>query len=64
MPRSTSNSSTSRYDRPQHRYHRTATTMASAGNRKPANAEQDGASGREREDNFTGTSCPNPLTIA
>ena len=43
---------------------RTATTMTSLGNRKPANAEKDGAGGREREDNFTGTTCPIPLTIA
>ena len=34
--------------------------MTSAGNRKPAKAELDGDS-REREGNFTGPSCPEPI---
>jgi hypothetical protein len=43
---------------------RTATTITSAGNRKPAKAETEGDSRRVRENNFTGTSCRSPSTIA
>jgi hypothetical protein len=44
-PRSASSSSTSRYDNPNRRYQRTARTITSGGNRKPANDEHD-AGGR------------------
>jgi hypothetical protein len=43
MPRSASSSSGSRYDSPNCRYQRTASTITSGGNRKPTNAERAGA---------------------
>src|SRR6266536_1115451 len=48
IPRSASNSSTSRYDSPKRRYQRTATTMTSGGKRKPAKADRGGGAGRGR----------------
>jgi hypothetical protein len=47
----------------ERRYHRTASTITSAGNRNRAKADRGGCVGRGREDNVTGQSCPNPLTI-
>src|SRR6266540_5176765 len=47
-PRSTSSSSTSRYDRPKRRYQRTAMTMTSGGKRKPAKADRGAGTGRGR----------------
>src|SRR6266545_4058433 len=48
-PRSARSSSTSRYERPNRRYHRTARAMTSGGNRYPAKAERgDGAGQRYR----------------
>src|SRR4051812_19464463 len=43
MPRSASNSSTSLYDRRYRRYHRTAKTITSGGNLKPAKPDLVGA---------------------
>jgi hypothetical protein len=44
-------------------HRRTANTITSAGNVKRAKADRDGSDVREREDSFTGQSCPDPLTI-
>jgi len=45
-PRSASNSSISRYDRPYRSHQRTPTTITSGGNRNPANADRGGNTGR------------------
>jgi hypothetical protein len=39
------------------RYHRTATTITSGGNRYPANADFGGGKRRARSDSFTGQAC-------
>jgi hypothetical protein len=44
-------------DRPYRKYRRTATTITSAGNRKPANAEHDAGAGCRRVGSLTVTSC-------
>jgi hypothetical protein len=46
IPRSVSSSSTSRYDSGKRRYQRTASTMTSAGNRKPAKSDRGTGLGR------------------
>jgi len=43
-------------DGPYRKYERTATTITSAGNRKPANAERDAGRGRRRVESLTVTS--------
>src|SRR5512132_4265798 len=48
IPRSASNSSTSRYERPKRRYQRTASTITSGGKQKPAKADRAMGSGRTR----------------
>src|SRR6266511_4832401 len=48
MPRSARSSSTSRYDRPNRRYQRTASVITSGGNRYPAKAELGAGLGRGR----------------
>src|SRR6266545_8380161 len=48
MPRSARSSSTSRYERPNRRYHRSARVMTSGGNRYPAKAELCAGRGRGR----------------
>src|SRR6266498_4509355 len=48
MPRSARSSSTSRYDRPNRRYQRTASVITSGGNRYPAKAELGAGRGRRR----------------
>src|SRR6266540_3168849 len=51
MPRSARSSFTSRYERPNRRYHRTARVMTSGGKRYPAKAELGaGRTGRCRRD--------------
>jgi len=56
-PRSATSSSTSRYDKPYRRYQRTATTITSAGNLNPANADLGGSQKRGRVDSFTDQAC-------
>src|SRR6266545_7145271 len=48
MPRSARSSSTSRWDRPNRRYQRTASVITSGGNRYPAKAELGAGLGRGR----------------
>jgi hypothetical protein len=48
IPRSVSNSSISRYDRPKRRYQRTASTITSGGKRKPAKADRGTGAGSGR----------------
>jgi hypothetical protein len=47
----------SRYERLKRRYQRTATTITSAGNRNPANADRGGSARRGRVDSFTTQAC-------
>src|SRR6266545_700357 len=58
IPRSASSSSTARFERPKRRYQRTASTITSAGKRKPAKVDRGTGAGRERRVLMAGVSLP------